>query len=199
MMNLYKNIIWWEKVWEFWSRWAKTLPQKENIFQVSDFDYTLFSRDEQLNDIADLQNNRGDLWPQYLFETYGMSQFLEKYYTYTPIPQWIIEKLDSSRDIIMTAGGSKDFQIAKVRSCKELDDFKVIVTPDGENKVSELIRYVLFELRYIPKEIIVYEDRPHYFIQYRELIEWILWCKLIIMFVEMNENKGYIKIEKVKI
>jgi hypothetical protein len=103
-----------------------------------------------------------------------MSQFLKDYYNNVSIPTEILSKLDSSRDIVMTAGGSRDFQIAKVRSCKELDDFKLVVTKDAQEKVPELIRHVLFELRYIPSEIIIYEDRPQYFIEYRELIESVL-------------------------
>lgn len=97
----------------------------------------------------------------------------------------------------MTAGGSKDFQLAKVRSCPELNEFKVIVTKDAREKIPELIRHVLFELRYIPNEIIIYEDRPQYFVEYRELIEWVLWTKLTIMYIEMDGNDGYKKIEEV--
>jgi len=37
-----------------------------------------------------------------------------------------------------------------------------------------VIQYVIFELKYIPSEIIVYEDRPEYFIEYRELMESLL-------------------------
>lgn len=198
MNPIYKKILWWEQVWEFWSELAQTLEKKNSIFQLADFDYTLFSRDEQLAWIADLLKNRGDLGPLYLFQTYGMSKFIEEYYKDISIPTEILTRLDSSRDIIMTAGWSRDFQIAKVRSCKELDNFTVIVTKDAPEKISELIRYVLFELRYIPSEIIIYEDRPQYFIEYRELIEQVLWTKLTIMYVEMDGNDGYKKIEEVK-
>jgi len=58
------------------------------------------------------------------------------------------------------------------------------------------IQYVLFTLKYIPSEIIIYEDRPQYFIKYRELIEWVLGCELTIMRVEMDGNNGYKKIEQ---
>lgn len=184
-------------MWEFWIELAQTLEKKDTIFQLADFDYTLFSRDEQLEWVPDLQKNRGDLGPLYLFQRYGMTQFLKDYYSDISLPTEILSRLDSSRDIIMTAGGSKDFQLAKVRSCSELDKFRVVVTKDGFEKVPELIRHVLFELRYIPSEIIVYEDRPQYFIEYREFIEKILWTKLTIMSVEMDGNDGYKKIEEV--
>lgn len=195
--KIYKKILWGEEVWEFWSELAQSLEKKKTIFQLVDFDYTLFSRDKQLIEIPDLAKNRADLGPLYLFQKYGMSKFLEEYYTNVSLPTKILSKLDSSRDIIMTAWGSKDFQIAKVRSCKQLDDFKVVLTKDGQEKIPELIRHVLFELRYIPSEIIIYEDRPQYFVEYKELIESVLWTKLTIMYVEMDSNEGYKKIEEV--
>lgn len=197
MNTLYKKILWWEQVWEFWSELAQTLEKKDSIFQLADFDYTLFSRDEQLEWVPDLLKNRGDLGPLYLFQRYGMTQFLNDYYNDVSLPTEILTRLDSSRDIIMTAGWSKDFQLAKVRSCPELDEFKVIVTIDAQSKISELIRHILFELRYIPSEIIIYEDRPQYFVEYKELIQQILWTKLTIIYVEMDGNHGYKKIENV--
>ena len=102
-----------------------------------------------------------------------MNRFLETCYKNHPLPKDILDKLDANRDIIMTAGGSKDFQIP------------------------EHIRYVIFELRYIPTKIIIYEDRPEHFIEYRELIESILGTKLTIMKVEMDGNRGYKRIEAV--
>lgn len=198
MTDTFKNIIWGESLIDFWSDWAKNLPKRESIFRMSDFDYTLFDRDEQLHGVPDLQKNRGDLGPTYLFEKYGMQKFLDEYYKNHPLPTEILKELDSSTDIIMTAGGSRDFQLSKVRTCPELDDFTVIVTKNGEEKIPELIRYVLFELKYIPAEIKVYEDRPQYFIEYREIIEWLLRTKLTIMYVEMNGNDGYKKIEEIK-
>ena len=197
MVAFLENIIAGEKVLEFWKELAQDLPKKESIFQVSDFDYTLFSRDEQFEMIPELLDHRADKGPKYLFEAYGMSRFLEACYADHPLPKEILEKLDASRDIIMTAGGSKDFQLAKVRTCPELDNFRVITTFDGLEKVPELIRYVIFELRYIPTEIIIYEDRPEYFIEYRTLIESILGTKLTIMLVEMDGNWGYKRIEEV--
>lgn len=130
MTAFLENIIGGEKVLEFWKELAQDLPKKESIFQVSDFDYTLFSREEQFERIPELLEHRADKGPKYLFEEYGMSKFLKTCYTDHPLPKEILEKLDPSRDIIMTAGGSKDFQLAKVRMCPELDDFRVVATYD---------------------------------------------------------------------
>ena len=171
METFLKNIIGGEKVLEFWKELAQKLPKKESVFQVSDFDYTLFSRDEQFEKIPELLEYRADKGPKFLFENYGMIRFLDECYRGYSLPREILDRLDSKRDIIITAGGSKDFQLAKIRTCPELNDFRVITTFDGLEKIPELIRYVIFELRYIPSEIIIYEDRPQYFLEYRELIE----------------------------
>ena len=130
MTAFLENIIGGEKVLDFWKELAQDLPKKESIFQISDFDYTLFSREKQFETIPELLEHRADKGPKYLFKEYGMSKFLKTCYTDHPLPREILEKLDARRDIIMTAGGSKDFQLAKVRTCPELDDFRVVATYD---------------------------------------------------------------------
>jgi hypothetical protein len=67
----------------------------------------------------------------------------------------------------------------------------------GEDKIFQTLRYILFHLQYIPREVIVYEDRPQSFVEYRELIEGLLGCKLTIMYVEMDGNNGYKTIEEI--
>jgi hypothetical protein len=98
-------------------------------------------------------------------------------------------------DIILTAG-MPELQIMKARWAG-LEKYTLRVVAEWKDKILEAIRYVLFELKYIPSEIIVYEDRPQFFIEYRALIEWVLWTKLTIMYVEMDGNNGYKKIEAV--
>lgn len=53
-------------------------------------------------------------------------------------------------------------------------DISPKVVNEGKDKVLEVLRYIVFELGCIPSEIIVYEDRPEYFIDYRNLIQEIL-------------------------
>jgi hypothetical protein len=51
-------------------------------------------------------------------------------------------------------------------------------------------------LKYIPKTIIIYEDRPEYFIKYSEYIEKLLWTKIEIMIVDIKNNNKNPKIKK---
>lgn len=196
-MQCIKNSIWWENLVNFWKEYAQALPKSDDIFQVSDFDYTLFSRDEQFEKIPELLEHRKDEGPKYIFEEYWLEKFLDELYRGKEIPTQIIEKLVPWRDIIITKWWSRDFQLAKIRSCKQLDDFLVITTKTEDEKIVELIRYVLFELGEIPKEIIVYEDRPENFIEHRNFIEDVLGTELTIMNVEMDGNRGYKSIEEV--
>jgi hypothetical protein len=52
---------------------------------------------------------------------------------------------------------------------------------------------VIFELKFLPKDITVFEDRPQFFIEYRPLIEELLETKLIIKHVTMDSNHEPIK------
>ena len=187
------NVEW---LYDFWKYWVTWLPQKEGIFQVADFDYTIFSRDEQMKSESIFREKRWDEAPKFFFKERGMQNYIETYFQNRSFPKDIIQKLDSSRDIIITAW-MYEWQLAKIRTLKELNNFRVINTSNWSEKIVELIRYILFELRYIPSEIIVYEDRPQYFVEYRELIEEVLGTKLTVMYVEMDGNNGYKKIEAI--
>lgn len=181
---------------DFWNQEVKKLEQRDEIFRAADFDYTLFSRDEQLDKEEILRNNRWDSGPAMCLEAWKLQDIIHTYYGWYSMPTEILSQLNSEKDIIITAG-MREFQMWKIRTLPQLNWFKTIVTKDWIQKIPELIRYILFELRYIPKEIIVYEDRPQYFVEYRELIEQSLWTKLTIMKVEMDGNDGYKSIEKI--
>lgn len=187
------NIKW---MYDFWIQWGDKLDKKDINLNIVDFDYTLFSRDEQLEKEKELINNRWDRWALFIFENIWMNKFLNKYYKDKPIPKSIISKMNPKYDIILTAW-QYDFQIAKIRICKELDDFKVIITKNWKEKIIFLIRYILFELKFIPEKITIYEDRPEYFLEYREFLEKVLWTKIEIMKVEMKWNENEPKIYKV--
>ena len=183
-----------EGLYEFYIDQVKELEVIDIELRVSDFDYTLFSRDEQLENEPWLKENRWDNWPKFIFSKIWMTDFLNKYYKYREIPEDIISKMNPKTDVIISAW-IYEFQKAKINLCKQLNGYKTIITKNWEDKIIELIRYVIFELRFIPKKIIVYEDRPQLFIEYKELIENILQTKLEIIYVEMEWNKWYKRLE----
>ena len=187
------NIEW---IYDFWKEEVNNLEKKDIILKIADFDYTLFCRNEQLENEKWLKENRWDAGPEYIFKNIWMSNFLDKYYKNRTIPKKIISEMNTNYDIIISAW-QYEFQIAKINIIKELNGFKKIITKNWEDKILTLIRYIIFELKFIPNKVIIYEDRPKYFIENKDLIENVLWCELEIMFVEMNGNNTEPKITKI--
>jgi hypothetical protein len=103
--------------------------------------------------------------------------------------------MNPKTDIILTAGVFEN-QYEKITACG-LNKFKTIVVDSGKDKIIATIRYIIFDLGFVPNSITIYEDRPEYFIEYRDLLEDILETKIIIKKVVMNGNNNYEKIEEV--
>jgi len=174
----------------------RRLLQKSDItLRISDFDYTIFSRDDQLEQDEMLRKKRWDEWSKYILYYMGLDKYIDTHIRGKDFPKDIVDLLDKETDIILTAGIEK-LQRAKIWALW-LDKYRVIVTSNGQEKILACIRYVLYELKTLPKEIVIYEDRPEYFIQYKSLIEWVLGCKLTIVQVEMDGNKWYKLLEEV--
>ncbi len=173
---------------------SEELKKKDTSFIICDLDYTLFSRDEQIEWEPMLKEKRGYEGNTYMINHIGINNMVAKYYEWKKYPQDIIKKLSPESSLILTAG-IPEYQHKKRRSMN-IEHIPMKVVWEWKDKVLETIRYVLFELKYIPAEIIVYEDRPQFFVEYKELIEWALWTKLTIMYVEMDGNEGYKKIEE---
>jgi len=180
---------------DFYLGQASKLKKVESTLRICDFDDTLFGRRDQLEQEEMLRLNRGAAGITIITNTLWIQWYMDKYYAGVHIPTDIISMLDKDTDIILTAW-MKELQYMKIQTIG-LQDYNLKIVDAWPDKILETIRYVLFELWYIPSEIIVYEDRPQYFIEYRELIEWVLWTKLTIMYVEMDGNDGYKKIAEI--
>lgn len=174
---------------------VKKLEKKQTQVRISDLDYTLFSRDEQLAWEQLLRENRGNLGNKVIVNEVWVPNIIQKYYLEKAYPQDIISQMNPKTDMILTAG-FPEFQYAKTQAMK-INHFPIRIVLNPTDKILELIRYVLYTLKFIPSEIIIYEDRPQYFVEYRELIENILWTQVTIMKVEMNGNDGYKSIEEI--
>ena len=161
---------------------------------ISDLDDTLCSRRAQMRNEPLLKENRGEAWNAIVFNEIWAHDFILEHYEWIGIPQDILTKMDENNSLILTAG-IRILQELKIRSLW-LDYLNYTVVPHGEDKILETIYHILFDLKYIPEIIEVYEDRPHYFLKYRDLIETCLWTKLKVFLVEMNGNQWYKKIEE---
>ncbi|MCH8518161.1 hypothetical protein LAT59_00140 [Candidatus Gracilibacteria bacterium] len=181
---------------DFYLQEIASLSKDEDIvIRIVDFDDTLFSREEQLEKESALRENRGGAGIDVIVNSMGISQFIDTYYRGHDFPHDIFNLMNPETDVILTAG-LRELQYMKTEAVGLLD-FPTTVVDEGKDKVLEVLRYIVFEFGVIPREVIIYEDRPEYFIQYRELLESLLGIKITIMKVEMDGNRGYKRIEEV--
>jgi len=171
------------------------LEKKDVTLIISDFDDTIFCRKEQLEKSQILRENRWDLWNKVIMNIIWLENFINEHYIWKDFPQEIIQQMKIWKDLILTAW-FKELQLAKIKATK-LDIYNHIVVEKAPEKIYETIRYVIEILAYIPSKIVIYEDRPEYFVENKDLIEDFLWTKLEIMFVEMLDNQNKPNIKKI--
>lgn len=171
------------------------LEKKDEILIVSDLDDTIFCRKEQLEDNELLRNNRWADWIRVILEQIWIENFIEKYYKWKSFPKTITDKMISWKDLILTAW-EINLQTSKIKALN-LENINHSIVWDWEKKPFELVRYVVEDLAYIPSKIIIYEDRPEYFIENKRLIEDFLWTTLEIILVEMIDNNSEAQIKRV--
>ena len=174
---------------------ADTLPKTEGKLIVSGFDETLFSREEMRESEELLKNNPEDAINRLVKFQLGVPYIMAKYFEWKDSPKDISDLMTPNNSVIITTG-FEDIQQAKLQALG-LSHIPNLVLKEKQEKIIALLQYILYTLKYIPSEIVIYEDQPQDFVQYRELIEWILACKLTIMQVEMDANISYKKIENI--
>lgn len=170
--------------------------EKRNIdLIITDFDDTIFSRKQQLDSDENLIQNRWEAWNQYIKNVIWIKNFVNSYYKNIEYPKLIINKLRLNHDLILTAW-MKEFSSKKIKATW-LDIYNYKIVEKAEMKILETIKYVINKLWFIPYKIVVYEDRPKYFIANKEIIENFLWTKLEINYVEMIDNNTIPNITKI--
>ncbi len=175
-------------LYDYWKQKVNSLEKKDINIIISDFDDCIFCRKDQLEQSQLLRENRWDAGTQMIFNEIWVQKYICDFVENKEYPIDITSLLNQETDIILTAGIYEN-QMEKIKACG-LENIKTIVVPTGEDKIIATIRYVIFDLGFIPKTITVFEDRPHFFIEYRDLLEDILETKIIIKKVVMNGNNN---------
>jgi len=171
--------------------------EKKNIdLIITDFDDTIFSRNEQLEDCKLLRENRWNAWNNIILKVLWLENYWKKYYKNKTIPKTIVSKLRKWHDLILTAW-DQELQNCKLKNIW-LDKHNYIVVKLPEDKIIKTIEYITDTLWFLPKKVTVYEDRPKYFIEHKDFLENILNIPFDIMYVEMNDNYSEPKISKIK-
>jgi hypothetical protein len=121
---------------------------------------------------------------------------MDMFYVNKTYPTVITSKLRKNHDLILTAW-YEDIQREKIKACNlHHINYKIVSSP--EEKIIESIKYIVNELKFIPSKIIIYEDRPKYFIDYKTFLEDFFWIDIEIMLVEMIDNHSEPKIKKLE-
>ena len=174
---------------------VKNLEKKDIDLIISDFDDTIFCRNEQLEDSELLRNNRWNAWNEKILNEIWLEYYWKKYYKNKQITKSIVSKLRKWHDVIITAW-EQILQDCKLKNVW-LEHHNYIVVDSPEKKIIETIKYITDTLWFLPSKITVYEDRPKYFIEYRQLLENILTIPVKIMYVEMIDNNNEPKITEI--
>ena len=174
----------------------KKLEKKDIDLIISDFDDTIFCRKEQLEDCELLRKNRWNAWNDIIINELWLENYWKKYYKNKIIPKNIVSKLRKWHDLILTAW-YQELQDCKLKNTW-LDFHNYIVVKSPEDKIIKTIEYITDNLWFLPNKVTVYEDRPKYFIEYKDFLENILSTPFDIMYVEMTDNYSEPKISKIK-
>jgi hypothetical protein len=181
---------------DFYLEESSKLEKRDAVFSIADMDDTLISRDRLAIDEPLLKESRGQEGNKVVINHFGIHNIVERFYANQNPPQDIANIMKNSSDSLVLTAGVPEYAMMKYKAAN-LSEFPIQVVYDGKDKILKTLQYILFELKYIPDEIVIYEDRPQYFVEYKDLIEGVLWTKLTIMYVEMDGNNGYKKIEEV--
>jgi len=171
------------------------LEKKDIDLIITDFDDTIFSTKELIK--KDYRKwKRWKEWNQYIIENNLIKKIINEIYKDAIYPKSISSKLRKNHDLILTAW-IDIFQIEKIK-VTNLEHINLKVVNDPQEKIIETIKYIVNKLKFIPNKITVYEDRPKYFIEYKNFLENMLNTKFDIMYVEMIDNYSEPKISKIK-
>lgn len=170
--------LFWEELYTILDL-VSDMPKNDEDFVVADFDDTIFSRNGQVFHNM-FRENRWDS-AFFIIDKYiwWLDKFISTFYLWDFIacPKFVkIIKLYTS--LILTAW-REDLQRAKIEA-SWLSSIPSIVVSDSRTKPSMLIRYIIFKLWYIPREIHIFEDKPEYFKNLAGLLARLFQTKICI-------------------
>lgn len=179
-----------------------SLPNRPEItLNMLDFDDTLHSRSRQLQ-MPLLQDNRGLEWNRVLKEVIWYQKVLEDFYTHNHVIRrllGVIEKQSSTHKAFILTAGETNWQMAKCESVW-INNYEVPieVVEKGSDKPRKLLEYII-ALGYIPWKIIIYEDRPEYFLESGAALSKMLqWTEIVVDKVVLSQWTTSRQIESIE-
>lgn len=178
-----------------WKNLVSQLEKKDQNIIITDLDDTIFSRKEQLEESEELRNNRWIKWNNKIINEMWIEKYINTWVKNKTYPSDIIRLLNKDTDVIITAG-FLEIQKMKVQELW-ISDYKMIVVDQWKDKIIASIQYIIFDLGFIPSSITIYEDRPEFFVEYRDLLSDILWTQIVINKVFMDGNNKQPEVNKI--
>jgi len=179
---------------------SKLPIKKDIVLNVLDFDDTLYSRFNQLQDPI-FQDNRWSDWNKILRQIW-INNFVNKFYKRSGAAIKLLRILENQnqnhKSIILTAWET-DLQMLKCENIwLECNKPKIIVVKESKNKPMKMLIEIL-ENWYIPGKIIVYEDRPEFFLwnNWKTLAK-MLWIEIVVdhIFLDQEDTTKIAKIDQ---
>jgi hypothetical protein len=183
-------------LYDHWKYLVSQLDKKDVNIIVTDLDDTIFSRNEQLEWSEELRKNRWVNWNTKIINEIWIKNYINSWVKWKDYPKNIISLLNKKTDVIITAG-FLEIQKMKVQELW-ITDYKMIVVNEWKDKIISTIQYIIYDLGFIPSSITIYEDRPEFFVKYRDLLSDILWTKIIVNKVHMTDNNTSPEIIEIK-
>ena len=202
---------WWERIPEkFEEQWSKiceefrwelllTLKNSSNprtmkkirwVKQMFDVDWTLISKSQIWSQSPRLRSKT----------THWVYEELQNLFSATVLPRVLLDKIDTRFDYILTAWNIW-VQTQKIRNLSHknvpLWEIRRIIVPNSADKIKRFIDEAVYDTWVIADQLIIYEDTTEYFVEYQDLIEFMLWTRLRILKVIMNDDNSYKSIEQV--
>lgn len=183
-------------LYDHWKNLVSQLDKKDVNIIVTDLDDTIFSRNEQLEWSEILRKNRWVNGNNKIINEIWIKNYIDTWVKWKDYPKNITSLLNKKTDVIITAG-FLEIQKMKVQELW-ISDYNMIVVDEWKDKIISTIQYIIYDLRFIPSSITIYEDRPEFFVKYRDLLSDILWTKIVINKVHMISNNIDAEIIEIK-
>lgn len=98
----------------------------------------------------------------------------------------ILVKTEDITNVILTAW-IEELQELKVKF-SWLSKYPKVIVKSGEEKIKALVEYIKDSLWYIPSEIVINEDKPEFFLKYWKILADVLWVKIIVNTIVIDEE-----------
>lgn len=173
----------------------------EVTLNMLDFDDTLYSRYHQLQ-LPLLQDNRWSSGNDVLRDIIWYDDFLRAYYNRNDAVRRllrIIDAQDTTHKALILTAWEREWQTKKINTIGlSQPKVPIEVVANSQDKPRKLLEYII-SLGYIPWKIIIYEDKPEYFLDIGETLSKLLpGTEIVVDKITLSQRSQQRQIEKIE-